>query len=401
MSNWSPLSLGKCIELLTGYPFRSELYTEGDNSIRLLRGDNIIQGRTRWQDAKKWNCDLLDGLDNYFLQKNDVVIAMDRTWVKAGLKVAIIEDGDLPCLLVQRVARLRANKHLAQEYLPYLVSSYKFEQYVKGVQTETAVPHISAEQIKEFPILLPPIHEQRRIAEILATWDEAIALTEKAIEARRRRKNFLIQTFFNPSFSDEEYEILPLEKIAVVERGKFTARPRNDPRYFGGSIPFVQTGDVVASNGFITSYSQTLNEAGLEVSRLFPKGSILVTIAANIGDVAIAEIDVACPDSIVVVQAKTGVCREWLKYALSAKKDDLDALATQNAQKNINLQVLRPLLIHVPSKDKQEKIAKVLLDCDKEIAQIIRLLELYRKQKQGLMQKLLIGEWRVAVQEAA
>lgn len=286
-------------------------------------------------------------------------------------------------------------------FLKAVLESPVIQKQIYAQSKQGTVTNLHLEEIEKFFIPIPPLSEQKGIIEILATWDEAIALTERAIEARRKRKNFLIQKFFNPSFFDEEYETLPLEEIAIVERGKFTARPRNDPRYFGGSIPFVQTGDVVASNGFITTYSQTLNEAGLEVSRLFPKGSILVTIAANIGDVAITEIDVACPDSIVVVQAKTGVCREWLKYALSSKKDDLDALATQNAQKNINLQVLRPLLIHVPSKDKQEKIAKVLLDCDKEIAQTIRLLELYRKQKQGLMQKLLIGECRVAVQEAA
>ena len=73
------------------------------------------------------------------------------------------------------------------------------------------------------------------------------------------------------------WDFIPLEQLASVERGKFTARPRNDPRYYGGSIPFVQTGDVVAADGVIKNYSQTLNEAGLGVSKLFPKGSILVT----------------------------------------------------------------------------------------------------------------------------
>ncbi len=98
-------------------------------------------------------------------------------------------------------------------------------------------------------------------------------------------------------FKDREWNVYKLLEIASVERGKFTARPRNSPKYYGGSIPFVQTGDIKNSGGKISSYSQTLNEQGLEVSRLFSKGSILLTIAANIGDVAITEIDVACPDS--------------------------------------------------------------------------------------------------------
>jgi type I restriction enzyme S subunit len=70
-----------------------------------------------------------------------------------------------------------------------------------------------------------------------------------------------------------EWEIYRLDEIASIERGKFSARPRNDPQYYGGNIPFLQTGDVSNSNGFVTSYRQTLNEAGLGVSRLFEKGT--------------------------------------------------------------------------------------------------------------------------------
>jgi type I restriction enzyme, S subunit len=366
--------------------------------IPLIRSQNVKIGHLDLSDVVYIDDKQHNKMQNSKVLPGDVLLNI--TGASIG-RSCVVPEWLHDANVNQHVCILRPSERINPYYLSAFLNSFEGQKQVFSFQSGGSREGLNYQQIGAMNLRLPSLIEQERIAEILATWDEAIALTERAIEARRRRKNFLIQKFFNPSFFDEEYESLPLEKIAIVERGKFTARPRNDPRYFGGSIPFVQTGDVVASNGFIRSYSQTLNEVGLEVSKLFPKGSILVTIAANIGDVAITEIDVACPDSIVVVQAKTGVCREWLKYALSAKKDDLDALATQNAQKNINLQVLRPLLIHVPSKDRQEKIAKVLLDCDKEIAQTIRLLELYRKQKQGLMQKLLTGEWRVAVQEAA
>jgi type I restriction enzyme S subunit len=92
----------------------------------------------------------------------------------------------------------------------------------------------------------------------------------------------------------EKWNICSLAKIASLERGKFSARPRNDPRLFGGAYPFIQTGDVSNSNGIITSFSQTLNEKGLRVSRLFPGHTLFFTIAANIGDVAIAPF-ATCP----------------------------------------------------------------------------------------------------------
>ena len=100
-----------------------------------------------------------------------------------------------------------------------------------------------------------------------------------------------------------EWDIVELGKIANVQRGKFQHRPRNEPRFYGGSIPFVQTGDVANANRNLNSFSQTLNEKGLRVSRLFPKGTIIITIAANIGDIAIASFDVAFPDSLVGIRA--------------------------------------------------------------------------------------------------
>ena len=95
-----------------------------------------------------------------------------------------------------------------------------------------------------------------------------------------------------------------LSDVAVLERGKFSARPRNDPKFFGGGIPFIQTGDVTNSNGRIMSYTQTLNDEGLRVSKQFPRETLFFTIAANIGDVGIASFDTACPDSLVAILPK-------------------------------------------------------------------------------------------------
>jgi type I restriction enzyme S subunit len=197
-----------------------------------------------------------------------------------------------------------------------------------------------------------------------------------------------------PEFGGQKCNSYKLSNIACVERGKFTARPRNSPEYYGGSTPFVQTGDIKNSGGRISSYSQTLNEKGLEVSKLFPKGSILLTIAANIGDVAVTEIDVACPDSIVVIQAGSNVVCEWLFYHLQTIKNVFESFATQNAQKNINLEVIRPIQISIPSIAEQEKIASFLGAVDTRLNQIRRKRELLQTYKRGVMQKLFSQEVR-------
>ena len=189
-----------------------------------------------------------------------------------------------------------------------------------------------------------------------------------------------------------------LEDLSIVERGKFSARPRNDPRYFGGEMPFVQTGDVTGSKTYLNSFTQTLNQDGIGVSKVFPKGTILITIAANIGDTAITSFDVACPDSVVAIQPySTKADTYWLKNVLDTKKEDLDSQSTQNAQKNINLQVLKPLVILTPPLSEQKKIAKILSTWDKAISTTEQLLANSQQQKMALMQQLLTGKKRVGI----
>ncbi|MBG3039143.1 restriction endonuclease subunit S [Proteus mirabilis] len=189
-------------------------------------------------------------------------------------------------------------------------------------------------------------------------------------------------------YSDNWIEC-PLSDLANLARGKFSVRPRNDPRYFGGNIPFIQTSDIVKSSIYVEQYSQTLNELGLKVSKVFPVGTIMITIAANIGDVAILKYPMACPDSLVGIEAKEFVANNiWLMYSLLLKKDELESLATQNAQKNINLQILNSLNIFIPAYQEQTKIANFLSSVDKKITLTYRKIELLQQYKKGMIQKL-------------
>lgn len=191
-----------------------------------------------------------------------------------------------------------------------------------------------------------------------------------------------------------DWEVKRLDELADLSRGKFTARPRNDPKYYGGNIPFVQTGDVANADGWLTSFSQTLNEEGLKVSKMFPEGTILVTIAANIGCAAMATFDVACPDSVVALQPFEKTSGEWLLYAMQKRKDRLEHYAAQSAQKNINLRVLRPQKFATPPPEEQRRIAQILGTWDRAIEQVNALIDKKQKRLHGLRQRLLSGEVR-------
>ena len=193
----------------------------------------------------------------------------------------------------------------------------------------------------------------------------------------------------------EGWSIEPLGSLAEVNRGKFSARPRNDPRFYGGEHPFVQTGDVTRSSTYLAGHSQTLNDEGLAVSKMFPADTILMTIAANIGDVALTTYPVACPDSVVGINAKQGKADAgWLIHRLQLEKGHLDRAAPKMAQKNINLEVLRPLPLLAPPLPEQRKIAEILSTWDRAIETTEALLANARTQKRALMQSLLTGKRR-------
>jgi type I restriction enzyme, S subunit len=164
---WKATTLGAEIELMTGFPFKSNRYTESEESIRLLRGDNIVQGSLRWDDVKKWPESEITEFVNYQLRDGDIVLAMDRPWVKSGLKHAMISSDDLPCLLVQRTACIRGTKDIKDRFLMYLIGSHSFIRHILSNQTGIGVPHISGKQIQSFGFSKPPLATQILISDSL------------------------------------------------------------------------------------------------------------------------------------------------------------------------------------------------------------------------------------------
>ena len=195
-AEWEETTLGTEVDLLTGFPFKSERYTDLPESIPLVRGDNIVQGAMRWNGVKKWPLSERGEYELYELREGDVVLAMDRPWIEAGLKYAAISKHDLPCLLVQRTARLRGGPKLDTGYLRYLIGSLEFTQHIHAITTGTAVPHISGRQIKDFAFALPPIAEQKAIAAVLGALDDKIELNRRMNATLEAMARALFQSWF-------------------------------------------------------------------------------------------------------------------------------------------------------------------------------------------------------------
>ncbi|HET9742350.1 MAG TPA: restriction endonuclease subunit S [Terriglobales bacterium] len=191
--HWNVTKLGRHIRLLTGYPFNSELFSFIDG-IKLVRGDNVTEGELRWGDKTRcWNEPYRD-LQEYLLAASDVLIGMDGS--KVGKNYALVQTSDLPLLLVQRVARLRTKNTLQTGFLLRLIGSSLFQTWVELVKTDPAVPHISPHDIRDFPLALPPLPEQRAIADFLeretVKIDSLVAKVEQAIERLLEYRTALI-----------------------------------------------------------------------------------------------------------------------------------------------------------------------------------------------------------------
>jgi type I restriction enzyme S subunit len=271
-----------------------------------------------------------------------------------------------------------------------LVKVYRSPAIWRYQQQTTGLVNLKFRDYLEQPLLLPPLNEQRRIVELI----EAVSAQERAIEASIAKLSVirasLVQVKLDQLYAD--HVRMALDDVASVERGRFSARPRNDPSYFGGQYHFIQTGDVVsAQGGVIWQSSQRLNEAGLSVSRMFPAGTVAVTIAANIGDTAILGERMCFPDSVVGVVAQAGFTPRFLELCLRRAKPQLEAQAPQSAQRNINLQALRPLGIPDVPQEVQDELVNTWDACGEEVGSLKEELTKLRKLKQGLVTDLLSG----------
>jgi len=185
--------LGDLVDLDVGFAFKSSGFVDAPDGVRLLRGDNVSLGRLRWHAPKYWPASDLQGLERYVLALGDVVVAMDRPWIGGGLKQAVVRFDDVPALLVQRVARLRARPGLDQGFLAAVVASRGFEDHILAMITGSAVPHISGPQILSFPVRrLPAVQEQRSIAAPLRALDDKIGSNRRVVLAAVQLAQFLL-----------------------------------------------------------------------------------------------------------------------------------------------------------------------------------------------------------------
>jgi len=287
------------------------------------------------------------------VKEGDVLFAR----MQATDKVVLVTNEIQQFLWSTGFVAFRPKSVISSKWLQYWLRSKPFMARKDALCTGATQKAITNEGIRELTIPLPPISEQKRLVKIL---DEVDVLYQLRVQADQKTTSTIPATFFSlfgdPTSNTNDLPSVQLGNIAKLERGKFTPRPRNDPSYFDGEYPFIQTGDISESGGLLSTWKQTLNERGKAVSKEFPTGTIVMAIVgATIGATAILQIPVYCTDSIIGIRVNQKLCLiEYIEFVLRARRPLLLAQAPDSARANLNLEILREIPVPLPSLELQK-----------------------------------------------
>ena len=188
-----------------------------------------------------------------------------------------------------------------------------------------------------------------------------------------------------------EWNVCSIDELGSVNRGKSKHRPRNDVILFGGLYPFIQTSDVKNANLYISEYDTTYSEIGLAQSKLWKKGTLCITIAANIAESAILGIDACFPDSVVGFMPYEGKADlKFVKYMLDEFKVYMQQISKGTTQDNLSLEKLRRIKFYVPSYETQQKIAHILSRYDEAIENNNKRIKLLEQMAQNLYKEWFV-----------
>ena len=174
-----------------------------------------------------------------------------------------------------------------------------------------------------------------------------------------------------------------------MQRGKSKHRPRDDEKLYGGTYPFIQTGDIKKANLYIREYERTYSNYGLSQSKLWSKGTLCITIAANIAETAILGLNACFPDSVIGWISNDKITNNiFIKYYFDFYKTQLKRLSVGGAQENLNLDKLENVYFNIPTLSEQNDITDLLTKIDELIdtqSKIIRVLESQKKELSNIL----------------
>lgn len=300
---------------------------------------------------------------NKIIRKNTLVIGMGSTQIDIGI---LSEDEIYSVSPAYHTFKINSDI-VDSKYLDLLFLA-KNNEYTQKYMVASARQGKSVnlkDMLKEY-VEIPDFEIQHKVIEkideikkFLSQEDTNIAYYEELIKSR------FIEMFGDPVYNPKQYPLFNLEDLGFLKRGTSKHRPRNAPELLNGPYPLIQTGDVSNSDTYITKYNSTYSELGLKQSKLWDKGTLCITIAANIAETAILSFDACFPDSVVGFipnnKVTTLFIHNWFKFLQPILEENAPAVA----QKNLNVETLGKTQVIVPPIELQNEFAEFVKLTDK------------------------------------
>lgn len=342
--------LGDIATYINGYAFKpSDWSTEGLPIIRIqdLTGSSYKTNKYNGDYDKK-----------YEVNNGDILIS----W-SASLGVFVWKNDR--AVLNQHIFKVIFNKKVVdKDFFVYQVKNIlrKAQNSVHGA----TMKHLTKPVFDSLDFYLPLIEEQKRIAKQLKLINLLIDRRNDQIKKLDLLvKSRFVEMFGDPVINSKGWITKKLTELGTLSRGMSKHRPRNAPELLGGPYPLIQTGDVANADGYIKEYKSTYSELGFRQSKMWPKGTLCITIAANIAKTAILEFPSCFPDSIVGFNAYSDVTNEYIHHWFTFVQRIIEEQAPESAQKNINMKILSDLKVMVPDKNIQHEYVDFLKQVDK------------------------------------
>ncbi len=333
----------------------------------------------------RWGADVAPQGEKLLMKKGDVLFGKRRAYQK---KVAIAPfDG----IFSAHGMVLRPNEKIIDKaFFPLFISSDYFLDAAIALSVGSLSPTINWKDLARLEFELPSLEKQRELAEVL--W--AIEDTRTAYQRLGQATDELVKARFVEMFGDPVtnpmgWETAPLAELGELNRGVSKHRPRNTPELLNGPYPLVQTGDVANADTYIKEYSSTYSEIGLKQSRMWSKGALCITIAANIAKTGILTFDACFPDSVVGFIAGERTNQLYIHYWFSFFQKILEEQAPQSAQKNINLQILKNMFVVVPPIELQNKFVAFVKQVGKSKVALKKMIDIQNSLRKSIVHNYL------------
>ena len=315
-------------------------------------------------------------------QSGDVLVARRNVYLKRAATV------DFDGLTSGDSIVLRAKNPVIGRILPFVLNTDAFWDFADQYSDGTMSKRLSPKTLMTYEFDLPNEDELESFADLLwAANDARESYQELLRQTDELVKSQFIELFGDPVTNSKKLPTMKLSKLGELNRGVSKSRPRNKPELMGGPYPLVQTGEVTAAELYITNYENTYSEAGLAQSKMWPKGTLCITIAANIAQTGILGFDACFPDSVVGFLANDKVKQIYVHYWFGFFQKILEEQAPQVAQKNINLKTLSDLDVMVPPIEQQNEFVLFVQQTDKSKFEIKKAIENTSALIKSLMQQ--------------